>query len=51
MSELAIKTVNEVRVDTYIISDYFDLSKEIKITTIVTPKDCVTAVCVKGLIL
>ncbi len=51
MAELAIKTVNEVRVDTYIISDYFDLSKEIKITTIVTPKDCVTAVCVKGIIL
>jgi hypothetical protein len=51
LSELAIKTVNEVQVDTFVRSDYFNLLREIRVVTIVAPKDSVTAACVKGLIL
>jgi hypothetical protein len=32
-------------------SDYFNLLREVRVVTIVAPKDSVTAACVKGLIL
>lgn len=37
--------------DTFVRSDYFHLLREIRVVTIVAPKDSVTAACVKGLIL
>jgi hypothetical protein len=48
---LALKTVNEVQVDTFVRNDYFCLLREVRVVTIVAPKDSVTAACVRGLIL
>ena len=37
--------------DTFVSPEPFSLLKEIRVLTIATPRDCVTAACVRGLIL
>lgn len=51
MAELALKTISEVQVDSFVRPEPFSLIREIRVLTIATPRDCVTGACVRGLIL
>lgn len=51
LSELALQTVTEVMIETFVRSDYFNLLREVRVVTTLPPPDTVTASCIKGIAL